>query len=232
MAIDYSKLSDEDLEGLANNDYSKLSDETLKMLAEEGQPARTPEEGTQGTNPINAAVGAAQVAGHYAMPALKGAYHVVSNPGLDLAAYLAARSKLGQSVMQGARALPGRVAGALPEATNVPGLVPAAAFSMPYAMAAHEQAKIRANPTAPQYATNPYAMSVRSQGTQQPITQGQAGAINQRAAAHNVNTAGNPMPGTPEFAQMQNAIGGPAAAQGSSFIDEIRKKYGGFFGTR
>ena len=35
MAIDYSKLSDEELEAIANNDYSKLSDATLAMLSGE-----------------------------------------------------------------------------------------------------------------------------------------------------------------------------------------------------
>ena len=33
--IDYSKLSDEELEALSRNDYSKLSDSTLQMLAGE-----------------------------------------------------------------------------------------------------------------------------------------------------------------------------------------------------
>jgi hypothetical protein len=56
----------------------------------------------------------------------------------------------------------------------------------PYQMAAYEQEKIRANPNAPEYATNPYAMSYRSQGTANPITQGQAGAQNQRNVVANM----------------------------------------------
>lgn len=35
MALDYSKLSDKELEAIANNDYSRLSDDVLKKLAEE-----------------------------------------------------------------------------------------------------------------------------------------------------------------------------------------------------
>jgi len=59
-------------------------------------------------------------------------------------------------------------------------------FLAPYQMAAYEQEKIRANPTAPEYATNPYAMSYRSQGTANPITQGQAGAQNQSNVVANM----------------------------------------------
>ena len=33
--IDYSKLSDEELEAIKSGDYSKLSEETLRMLAGE-----------------------------------------------------------------------------------------------------------------------------------------------------------------------------------------------------
>jgi hypothetical protein len=35
MALDYSKLSDEELQAIANNDYSKLSDATLNAIASE-----------------------------------------------------------------------------------------------------------------------------------------------------------------------------------------------------
>lgn len=65
-------------------------------------------------------------------------------------------------------------------------MAPESLMMMPYQMAAHEQEKIRANPNAPEYANNPYAMSYRSQGTAQPITQGQAGAINQRNVVANM----------------------------------------------
>jgi hypothetical protein len=63
---------------------------------------------------------------------------------------------------------------------------------MPYSMAGYEQAKIRANPTAPEYKTNPYAMAVRGEYP----TQGAAGAANQRQALIN-------MPNGPLNAQEQ-----------------------------
>jgi len=37
MAFDYSKLSDEELEAIANNDYSKMSDATLQAIANAGE---------------------------------------------------------------------------------------------------------------------------------------------------------------------------------------------------
>lgn len=57
-------------------------------------------------------------------------------------------------------------------------LGPESMFAAPYQMAAYEQEKIRANPNAPEYANNPYAMTVRGEAP----TQGNAGAINQRMA--------------------------------------------------
>lgn len=56
--------------------------------------------------------------------------------------------------------------------------VPAAAFSAPYAMAAYEQERIRANPNAPGLETNPYAQQYRGEYA----TQGAAGAANRRQA--------------------------------------------------
>lgn len=38
MALDYSKLSDAELEAIANDDYSKLSESTLNAMAEEDKP--------------------------------------------------------------------------------------------------------------------------------------------------------------------------------------------------
>lgn len=51
-------------------------------------------------------------------------------------------------------------------------------FTAPYNMAAYEQEKIRANPTAPQYASNPYAQAYRGEYP----TQGAAAAANRRQA--------------------------------------------------
>lgn len=55
---------------------------------------------------------------------------------------------------------------------------PASMFAVPYQMAAYEQEKIRANPTAPEYANNPYAQQYRGEYA----TQGAAGAANRRNA--------------------------------------------------
>ena len=43
MAVDYSKLSDAELEAIANNDYSKLSDQTLEAIAKD--TGESPKEG-------------------------------------------------------------------------------------------------------------------------------------------------------------------------------------------
>lgn len=57
-------------------------------------------------------------------------------------------------------------------------MAPENMFAAPYQMAGYEQEKIRANPTAPEYATNPYAQAYRGEYA----TQGQAGAANRRQA--------------------------------------------------
>lgn len=71
-------------------------------------------------------------------------------------------------------------------------------FTLPYNMAAYEQAKIRANPNAPQYQNNPYAMQQRGQAP----TQAAAGAQNQQNVVKNYATPGNPVPGTPAFQEL------------------------------
>jgi hypothetical protein len=62
--------------------------------------------------------------------------------------------------------------------TGLNNATPAMAFAMPYQMAAHEMEKIRANPHAPEYANNPYAMQIRGEAP----TMGAAGAMNRRRA--------------------------------------------------
>lgn len=113
-------------------------------------------------------------------------------------------------------------------------MAPENLMTLPYNMAAYEQAKIRANPNAPQYATNPYGMSIRSQGTANPMTQGQAGALNQQRAVQQFATAGNPAPGTPQFAQLQaqedakaqQALANPNAGNFLERMKYLSKKYG------
>jgi len=45
MALDYSKLSDDELDAIANDDYSRLSDATLQAIANEPQAKPAPEVG-------------------------------------------------------------------------------------------------------------------------------------------------------------------------------------------
>jgi hypothetical protein len=61
MAFDYSKLSDEELEAIANNDYSKMSDATLEAIANAGE--------TQPSDAsVNMAPQAVSIAGRVAGP--------------------------------------------------------------------------------------------------------------------------------------------------------------------
>lgn len=57
-------------------------------------------------------------------------------------------------------------------------VAPESLMALPYQAAAYEQEKIRQNPTAPEYATNPYAQMYRGEAP----TQGAAGAMNRRNA--------------------------------------------------
>ena len=65
-------------------------------------------------------------------------------------------------------------------------MAPENLLTLPYNMAAYEQAKIRANPTAPGLESNPYAQTVRGEYA----TQGQAGAANARNALINQQYGG------------------------------------------
>jgi len=65
MALDYSKLSDEELEAIANNDYSKLSDNTLNAIASDTSSAQPPTQPSE-TPGINVLPQAASMAGRVA----------------------------------------------------------------------------------------------------------------------------------------------------------------------
>lgn len=109
--------------------------------------------------------------------------YVLNHPLMDSNASLSSLGKqAGQAVAQGAGPLAKNVATGLGAGL----LGPESAFSMPYQMAAYEQEKIRANPTAPEYATNPYAQQYRGEYA----TQGQAGAANRRSAIGNQQYGG------------------------------------------
>jgi hypothetical protein len=68
--------------------------------------------------------------------------------------------------------------------------MPATMLAAPALAAGHEKEKINANPNAPEYANNPYAMTVRGQAP----TIAAAGNQNRRATVQNFATAGNPVP--------------------------------------
>jgi hypothetical protein len=95
-------------------------------------------------------------------------------------------------VMRKPLSIPGSVAGGIGRGVLGAVAAPESIAMMPYAMAGYEQEKIRANPNAPQYQSNPYAMAVRKEYP----TQGAAGAANQRQALIN-------MPNGPLNAQEQ-----------------------------
>jgi len=209
MALDYSKLSDAELEAIANDDYSKLSDATLQAISSEAQPSS----GIDASILAPQALGAAKGLAGPVAPAAQAAYNVgksivgypldvarnamtwtprsvaevVTNPVTTAKQYIG-NSPMVQNLMNSNASLASvgkQVAqGALPFAKNVATsvgaglLAPESAFLMPYQMAAYEQEKIRANPTAPEYATNPYAQMTRGEYA----TQGQAGAANRRSA--------------------------------------------------
>jgi hypothetical protein len=105
-------------------------------------------------------------------------------------AYAAGHPMAGQVANMPLKSMPGAAARAVGGALMAPENI----LTAPYQMAAYEQAKIRANPTAPEYATNPYAQMTRGEAA----TQGQAGAMNRRNALINQQYGGL----TPEQQQM------------------------------
>ena len=123
-------------------------------------------------------------------------------------------------------------------------LGPESLLSAPYTAAGYEAEKIRANPNAPEYEFNPYAMSYRANNNAMPqpgipdvsqyinnpnlsslknmvappaqgLTMGQAGQMNRQLAARSMNTAGNPMP------PVTTAPPGPAAPRTQQNLDQM-----------
>ena len=186
-----------------------MSDEGLKLVSQNN----TPEEGVGGMNAGTAAIGAAQTGYETGKDLVNGATELAKNPIVDAALAYKFGPKLlqaaGRHIGQG-MGLPaagpvapsgvgGLEAGGQKLVDLIKNHVPAggameglsaspaiAAFSAPYLMAANEQAKIRENPSAPQYANNPYAMQQRGVAP----TQGAAGAMNTRATVANQQYGG------------------------------------------
>jgi len=205
MALDYSTLSTEELEAIANNDYSKLSESTLTAIAAE------PETKKQATADISVVPQAVSVGARLTGPGsdiAKTAYNVgksVVGYPIDVAKNAAAwtpRSILevvshpqiaaqqyleNHPLMKSNASLASVSKDALGYAKNIGGRVltgiaaPESAVMMPYQMAAYEQEKIRSNPNAPGLEFNPYAQVVRGEAA----TQGRAGAANQMRTVAN-----------------------------------------------
>jgi hypothetical protein len=109
----------------------------------------------------------------------------------DLAsAYIAGSPIVGKVLDMPFKSMPGAALRGIGTAVAAP----ESAFVMPYQMAAYEQEKIRANPTAPQYKNTPYAQAYRGEYK----TQGAAAAANRRNAISNAPSGYQP---TPEEAQ-------------------------------
>lgn len=214
MALDYSKLSDDELEAIANDDYSKLSDRTLRQLtrdpaAQTATGSESPEVSLipQAVSGAAAAVPEAvnvakQVGGLNAaktatanirdavkvgsiladMPVSEYMQNPIKNTAKLAGAYVAGHpyTQAVGNIASGAR----NVGGALVQGA----VAPESLMMLPYQMAAYEQDKIRANPTAPEYATNPYAQAYRGEYP----TQGAAGAANARNAVANMATGYTP----------------------------------------
>jgi hypothetical protein len=228
MSVDYSKLTDEELEAIANDNYGSLSDATLQALSQDPSAqtatatAGVPQAVTVGTQVAEQLApsvgGVAKDVGKAAYTIGKGSVQdigamarvatqvtpasagdlfkqMLTSPvktGSDLiGAYVQGHPYLGK-VTQSSLASVGKdalqyaknVGSALPSARNIGSAIvqgavaPESLFAAPYQMAAYEQEKIRQNPTAPEYATTPYAQQYRGEYA----TQGQAGAANRRNA--------------------------------------------------
>ena len=108
MALDYSKLSDAELEAIANNDYSKLSDATLTAIAAE--PSATKEKPTD-QSPTAEPNMAAQTFGAVA-PAVSaigyGAPTGLGQLGSDVATAAQPLVQAGRTALQGYAASPGK----------------------------------------------------------------------------------------------------------------------------
>jgi hypothetical protein len=103
---------------------------------------------------------------------------VVTHPLSTLRAYVQGHPFANTPIRQIAGGIGRNVLGAV--GTGLAGTVlsPESAVTAPYQMAAYEQDRIRANPTAPGLQYNPYAQQYRGEAA----TQGAAGAMNQRRA--------------------------------------------------
>jgi len=101
MALDYSTLSDSELEAIANNDYSKLSDATLNAIANSSPAQKAPDE----TIPV---AGGAELAGPAITAFGYGAPTGLTQLGKDVAQAGAPLIEAGKQAFQGYTRSPGK----------------------------------------------------------------------------------------------------------------------------
>lgn len=208
MALDYSKLTDEELEAISNDDYSKLSDRTLRQLTRDPAAQQTPTATQPEINLLPQAVSAATSAVPEAVNTARqvGAVGAAKTATANIRDAVKVGGMLSQMPMgefmqspvsNTAKTVGAYVAGhpyvqaagnIAAGARNIGGalvtgaVAPESAFLMPYQMAAYEQDKIRQDPNAPGLEYNPYAQVQRGEYA----TQGAAGAANTRRAVMNM----------------------------------------------
>lgn len=204
MALDYSTLSDDELKAIANDDYSTLSDATLRDIAASPAPNVGPYAGgplaASGTKSAMAAylekspvlsnlrdtASVVQNVANRVSP--QGLTEMVNNPVSTAKAFVQGMpfykyATNPSTILPALGSTAGRaIGGALAAPENI--------MTMPYSMAAYEQAKIRSDPNNPAYATNPYGQTIRGEYP----TMGSAAAANQRQAITNMPSGYTPTP--------------------------------------
>jgi hypothetical protein len=205
MDLDYSTLTDAELDAIANNDYSKLSDNTLAAIAAQGpqpEPQKTMGEYTFGeaankTGQIGGGVAgtAADLAvgavgaipgKQYIIPGAVGYGAIEGFKNVPRAVEALKNFATGAAIPAPQQQLslipkqPGMFAGM---ATN---LSPATMLGAPYAMAGLEAQNIRKYPNAPGYKDVPYAQMYRGEAA----TQNTAGEGNRMKSLANMPFTG------------------------------------------
>jgi len=232
MAVDYSKLSDEELEAIASNDYSKLSDATLRAIANEPTGQQQPTAASQFAAPQALPVAkqfaqnlmggpatanvrdAASIAKNIGSWTPNSMMEVISSPVQTAKAYVAGHPFANTPVSTLAKDVGKNVLKAGAQSITAPeGLM-----MLPYTMAGYEMEKIRANPTAPEYATNPYAQTVRGEYP----TMGAAGVANRRQALSTM-PYGNLSPQEQEIVRQQYAPQEPQQPTAENFIERMKR---------
>lgn len=198
MAADYSKWSTADLEALANDDYSKLSELALKELSSESIPVAQGGEPGFGNK-------AAEMGGQ-ALGAVQTAVAPVTNfIGEQIAQHPLASGGLASSYVAplAQKVLPESIYNKVPGMTYLEKL-----------------AETRRNLTGQVLGKTAPTGPVGAPTTTYPESAGVKIPINQPIAPGTAVTPG------PAMTPSAPAIGGPAAAEGSTFIQRLAQQYG------